>query len=654
MQNKYLNTLKFLGIDQINNVNSGHPGIVLSAAPIVYTLFTKHLNINPKDSNWFNRDRFILSAGHGSALLYSMLHLSGYNLSINDLKNFRRIGLTPGHPEYKHTEGVEITTGPLGQGIANSVGFAIAEKFLSNKFNKENNKLIDHYTYCVCGDGDLQEGVALEAISLAGKLQLNKLIVLYDSNDIQLDGPTSMSCNDNYKLIFSGYNWQYLLVDDGNNIDMINHAIEIAKKSDRPTLIEVKTIIGKDTTNENTSKVHGNPLGVNERNLLAEKLNYKNLPFEVDKETYNFYQENVYNRSLDKYQEYFKNLENYKNNYPNEYQLFLKFLENNLELNLKEYKNLVKDEKFSTRKSCGKILDKTNELIPYLIGGSADLVSSTFVKGTNGDFGKETNYLGQNIRYGVREHAMGSINNGIMAHGGLKAFSAGFFVFSDYLKPAIRLSALMSIPQTFIFSHDSVAVGEDGPTHQPIEQLAGLRVIPNLNVIRPCDFNETLGALKIAFESKTTPNVIVTSRQDLTNFKETSAKKVIKGGYILLEEDKDKPIDLIYLGAGSEVELLVQAKNKFKNKLNIRVVSMPSINLFLKQSKKYQESVLPKGSLIIAFEAGVKESWYQFTNKVIGINNFGVSTSMKEALKINGITLENLIKKTNKFLKEGN
>lgn len=646
--NDIINALKILSVDQINQANSGHPGIAIGCAPILYELFTNHINTNPDDTSWINRDRFVLSAGHGSSLLYSILHLTGHKLTIEDLKNFRKIGLTPGHPEYKHTPGVEITTGPLGQGIANSVGMALAQKHMASVFNTKDIELLDNYTYCLCGDGDLQEGVALESISLAGKLQLNKLIVLYDSNNIQLDGPTSLACSDNYKLIFSGYNWNYIYVENGSDTSSIAQAIDAAKRSNRPTIIEFKTIIGKDSPNENTSKVHGSPLGKEGRDFLANKIGWEYEPFNIPIKVYNHFNETYKKRSLEKYNHFNENLKMYKQQNTDLYNKFISYFDD-IKIDYKKYLKLVDVDKISTRKCSGIIMDVFGKDYTNLIGGSADLIASTQIKGQDGDFSND-NLKGRNIRYGVREHAMGAINNGILAYGGLRSFGSGFFVFSDYVKPSVRLSALMNMPQVYIFSHDSIAVGEDGPTHQPVEQLTGLRAIPNLNVVRPCDYRETLGAIKLAFESKTTPHFIATSRQDLTNTYNTDVEMVSKGGYILKKEENK--LDGIIISCGSEIDIVMQSL-KILNKYDIRVVSMPSIDLFLNQDLKYQEEILPKDVDILSVEAGSSLSWYKFSNNVLGIDSFGKSANIKDVLKLYKMTPEDVAEKFIK-IKEGN
>src|SRR5690625_339154 len=635
-----IDAIRFLGVDAINNANSGHPGIVIGAAPMAYSLFANHLTVNVLNSKWINRDRFVLSAGHGSGLLYALHHLIGYNVTIDDLKNFRKVGNTPGHPEYGDTDGVEATTGPLGQGISNAVGMAIAEAHLSKRFNKDGFNLIDHYTYSLVGDGDLQEGVAMEAISLAGHLQLCKLIVLFDSNDIQLDGPTKDSVSENHKDKFIAQNWHYILIEDGEDVDKITKAIKEAKKvTDKPTLIEVKTVIGRGASKAGTSSVHGAPLGT-DRETVANYYNWEYKPFEINKDIYTHYEEKVKNRGINAYNEWNEMYEEYKKQFPKDAELFEEFLNNNETLNLKDFEKIDQSKDTATRNINGEVIDIISKKHLNFIGGSADLTASTKAKGADGIFSKN-NLLGRNINYGVREHAMGAIANGITLHGGLKTFTGGFFVFSDYMKPAIRLASLMNIPTTFVFTHDSIAVGEDGPTHQPIEQLAGLRSIPNLNVIRPADANETIAAWKIAFESKETPTVLVFTRQNVKNQTTTNYEGVKKGAYIVAKEDEK--LDGILLASGSEVELAIDAKELLKNEgIDVRVVSMPSNYLFDMQNDKYKEKILPENVKTIAIEAAHPMSWYKYTKHVYGIETFGLSTSGDVAMKEFGFTKENI------------
>jgi transketolase len=642
MENKAINAIRFLGVDAINKANSGHPGIVLGAAPMAYKLFSTHMNIDVKHPKWINRDRFVLSAGHGSMLLYAINHLSGYKISIEDLMNFRQIGNTPGHPEYGHTDGVETTSGPLGQGISNAVGMAIAETHLGSRFNKPNYNIFDHYTYVICGDGDLQEGVALESMSLAGHLGLGKLVVLFDSNDIQLDGKVSLAYSENHKKKFEAMGWQYILVEDGNDLNTINKAINKAKKeTEKPSIIEVKTIIGYGATKQGTSKVHGAPIGVNDAIELRSKLGWSYAPFEVPQEVYEHYRKKVNLRGKRAHKKWNHLLENYRLEFPDDTKLLDEFLANNYEVSLEDLKELAEKDNEATRNVSGKIIERLSEKHLNIIGGSADLSVSTKAKGADGEFNRD-NRLARNINFGVREHAMGAIVNGMTLHGGLKVFGGAFFVFSDYMKPAIRLSAIMRIPSIFVFTHDSVGVGEDGPTHQPIEQLVGLRSIPNLNVIRPADANETIAAWKVALESKNTPTAIVLTRQNVKNLDTTSYQGLSKGAYIVSKEEGD--LDGILLASGSEVGLAIEAKEILKNKgKNIRVVSMPSHLMFEKQTKKYQKEILPKRKKILAIELASSISWYKYTNDVFALDRFGESAPMEDVLKHLNFTKEAIV-----------
>ncbi len=647
MDLKAINAIRFLGVDAINKANSGHPGIVLGAAPMAYKLFTAHMNIDVKKPHWINRDRFILSAGHGSMLLYAINHLSGYKISIEDIKNFRQLGNTHGHPEYGHTDGVETTSGPLGQGISNAVGMAIAESHLAAKFNKPNYNIIDHYTYVICGDGDLQEGVALESTSLAGRLGLGKLIVLYDSNDIQLDGEVSLAFNENTKKKFEAMDWQHILVEDGNDLNAINRAINRAKKEEnKPSIIEVKTKIGYGTSFEGTSKVHGSPIGNAEADKLRETLNWTYKPFEVPEDVYQLFRKKVTLRGQRVHRKWKKLFEAYQEQYTDEAKLLNQFINDDMLVNESDFEDLAKANDEATRSVSGKVIQRLSNQFSNLIGGSADLTVSTKAKGADGHYDRN-NRLGRNINFGVREHAMGAIVNGLTLHGGLKAFSGAFFVFSDYMKPAIRLAAIMNIPSIFVFTHDSIAVGEDGPTHQPVEHLTGLRSIPNLNVIRPADAHETIAAWKVAIESKHTPTVIVLTRQNVKNYQETNAQGLSKGAYIVSKENHQ--FDGILLATGSEVELAMKAKEILKDQgVDVRVVSMPSHHLFEKQTKKYQKEILPKRKKTLAIEMGSSMSWYKYTKDVYGLDTFGASAPMEDVLEHFNFTAE---KVTEAFLK---
>lgn len=639
----YINTLRMLGVDMINKAKSGHPGIVLGAAPIVYTLFTRFINIDSENPEWWNRDRFVLSAGHGSALLYALYHLCGYKISMDDLKNFRQLGsLTPGHPEYRHTPGVEMTTGPLGQGIATACGMALAENYLSNRFDRQGFPICSHKTYVLCGDGDLQEGISMEAVSLAGHLKLKDLVVLFDSNDIQLDGEVKLDNTENIKEKFEAMNWAYIKVNDGNDIEEISKAITKANSLNQPVLIEIKTVIGFGAPNQGTNGCHGAPLGEEKTNELRKALNYTNEPFEVDKEVYEFFKKHVLERGVIKEVEWSHLLNEYQTVYPEAYQDYQDFFYNNFKVNENKLPSLKVNEEESTRKILGRLLDFYSIDLPNIIGGSADLTPSTFVKGANGDF-EVGSKDGRNIKFGVREHAMGAIVNGITLHGGVKGFGAGFFVFSDYLKPAIRQAAIMRIPSVFIFSHDSVCVGEDGPTHQPIEHFAMLRSIPNLNVFRPADDKEVKAALKFAFTSNDTPTVITTSRQALPTLENTDTSKALRGAYIIYEPTSN--IDGILISCGSELAIAYNTALKLKEEgINVRVVSMPSPYLFDKETDEYKEEILPSSiTRRLAIEMGATMPWYKYSRNVFGIDTFGVSAPIKHIHNYFGFTVSNIV-----------
>lgn len=636
-----INALRFLGVDAINKANSGHPGIVLGSAPMAYKLFTEHLNIDVKNPKWMNRDRFILSAGHGSMLLYALNHLSGYKVSMDNLKNFRQVGNTPGHPEYGHTDGVETTSGPLGQGISNAVGMAIAETHLAARFNKENFPIVDHHTYALCGDGDLQEGVAMEAMSLAGHLGLGKLVILFDSNDIQLDGEVSLAYSEKHKQKFEAMGWHYIRVEDGNDLNLIQRAIKRAKSEiNKPSIIEVKTVIGYGTNLAGTSKVHGSPIGSAEADVMRKNLDWPYEPFIIPEEVYSFFRKKVTLRGQRVHKKWKNLVYEYSQTYPQEFALYESFIKNEPKVNLVDFKGETSGVNEATRSVSGKVLNKLSAQNLNLIGGSADLTASTKAKGADGNYDKD-HRLNRNINFGVREHAMGAIVNGITLHGGLRAFSGAFFVFSDYMKPAIRLAAIMQIPSIFVFSHDSIAVGEDGPTHQPVEQLAGLRAIPNLNVIRPADANETLAAWKIAMESVNTPTAIILTRQNVLKQSMTSYDGVIKGAYIVSHEQNK--LDGIILASGSEVGLAVDTQALLREKgKDVRVVSMPSHFLFEAQTKKYKKEILPKSAKVLAVEMASSLSWYKYTPYVYGIDKYGISAPSEVALEMYGFTKENV------------
>lgn len=654
--NKSINTIRMLGIDAINKAKSGHPGIVLGAAPMAYTLFTNHLTINPEVDKWINRDRFILSAGHGSALYYSLLHLSGFKITIDGLKKFRSCGsITPGHPESDITTGVDATTGPLGQGLAMSVGQALAQTHLASKYNKPDFNLIDHYTYVICGDGDLQEGVAQEAISLAGHWKLNKLIVLFDSNDVQLDDDVKVAQSEDIKGKFIAANWNYLKVEDGNDITAINNAINQAKTSnDKPSLIEIKTIIGFGTTKQGTSSVHGAPIG-NDTDNLKRNLNWEHPEFHVPNEVYEDFNENVKQRGIEQYNKWVELFKQYEVKYPTEAKQLNLAIHGNFRIKKEDFTDLLTNinniNAEATRISSGKIVDRISQLQPNWIGGSADLSGSTKAKGAEGTY-QATNRLGRNIAYGVREFAMSAINNGIYLHGGLLPFTSGFFVFADYMKAAMRLSSLMQLPIIYILSHDSIAVGEDGPTHQPVEQIAMLRSQPNLKVYRPCDFKETLGSYIQALNEKHTPSVILISRQDLPQLSTTSIENVEKGAYIINQQDNAK---LCLIATGSEVSLALKVQEKLnEKKINSKVVSMVCQENFDSQTKQYQQQVLCDHNLKkVSIEVATTFGWTKYTGNDglnIGLDSFGMSGKYEDVYNYFGFNEEVIANKIFNFL----
>ena len=648
-----IDTIRALSIDAIEKANSGHPGLPMGAAPMAYTLWTRHLNFNPQSKDFFNRDRFILSAGHGSALLYSLLHVSG-SLELEELKQFRQWGSkTPGHPEYRHTDGVEVTTGPLGQGFAMSVGMALAESHLAGKFNRDQFDIVDHYTYVLASDGDLMEGISHEAASFAGHNQLDKLIVLYDSNDISLDGDLDKSFSEDTKQRFEAYGWNYILVENGNDLDEIDNAITQAKSQQGPTIIEVKTIIGFGSPNKAGSNgVHGAPLGEEERALTFKEYGLDpEKRFNVPEDVYEIFKSTMLKRANENEEAWNNMLKNYSEAYPElaeEFKLAMSGkLPNNYADALPEYDL---NHSGASRADSGEIIQKLSEFVPSFFGGSADLAGSnkSNVKEAK-DYNKDTPE-GKNVWFGVREFAMGAAINGMAAHGGLHPYAATFFVFSDYLKPALRLSSIMGLNSTFIFTHDSIAVGEDGPTHEPIEQLAGLRAIPNMNVIRPADGNETRVAWEVALESEHTPTSLVLTRQNLPTLdvdKQTVENGVRKGAYIVFETEQQ--LEYLLLASGSEVNLAVEAAKELEQQgKGVRVISMPNWYAFEQQSSEYKESILPSDvTKRIAIEMASPLGWHKYVGiegKVIGINSFGASAPGDLVVEKYGFTKENILK----------
>ncbi len=648
-----VNSIRTLSIDAVEAANSGHPGLPMGAAPMAYTLWTKHLNANPKNAEWFNRDRFILSAGHGSAMLYSLLHLSGYNVSIDDLKNFRQLGSkVPGHPEVHMTDGVEATTGPLGQGVANGVGMAMAEAHLAATYNQEDYNLVDHYTYVLCSDGDLQEGISHEAASLAGHLKLGKLIMLYDSNDVQLDGPTNKAFSEDIQKRFEAYGWDYARVEDGNNLQDIDEAIEQAKTvTDQPSIIEVRTEIGYGAENAGTFEVHGAPLGPDGTAYAKKSYQWEEEDFFVPEEVYNRFHENMVENGQIAEEEWKQLFKNYKNEYPELAEQFEQAIVGELPKNWEEYLPVYEEDEegIATRSASGEVINKIAEGVPSFWGGSADLSGSNKTTINHGGDFSPANYAGKNIWYGVREHAMASALNGILLHGGTKSFVATFFVFSDYLRPAIRLAALSQIPSIYVLTHDSVAVGEDGPTHEPIEHLSSYRGMPNVTMMRPADANEVVAAWKVALTSKTRPTLLALTRQNLPvlpNTDKLAPKYVEKGAYVLSPAEEQS--DGLLLATGSEVQLAVAAqKELLDHGHDVTVISMPSFELFELQTEDYKESVLPKRiTKRVAIEMGTPFSWHQYVGpegKIIGIDRFGESGKGDEVVKDLGFTVDNVV-----------
>lgn len=654
-----INAIRVLSADAIQKANSGHPGLPLGTAPVAYELWTKHMNYNPANPDWKNRDRFVLSGGHGSMLLYSLFHLLGIgNLSLDDLKNFRQIdSKTPGHPEYGHTVGVEATTGPLGQGMAMAVGMAMAEAHMASVFNKEGYNVVDHYTYVLGGDGCMMEGISSEAFSLAGTLGLNKLIVFYDSNNISIEGSTDIAFTEDVMKRFEAFGFQTIEVKDGNDIDAIGKAIEEAKAdTKRPSLIKVNTLIGFGCpAKQGKASAHGEPLGVDNVAALKENIKWPcSGDFEVPGEVYDNYKAIAADmgKAEDRWNALFAE---YVQKYPEMKELWDKYYDgfDMSELFNSEEYWAKPDKAEATRSSSGTVLNMIKKYMPNLIGGSADLAPSnkTNMKDA-GDFSKE-NYSGTNLHFGVREQAMTAIANGMYLHGGLRTFLATFFVFSDYCKPMARLSSIMKLPQIFVFTHDSIGVGEDGPTHEPIEQLASFRSMPWFSVFRPCDRTETAAAWMAAVESKDKPTALVLTRQNLEQLP-GSSKEALKGGYIIDDSSKSTP-DAIIIASGSEVSLAVKAKAELlKEGVDVRVVSMPCMEVFERQSDEYKESVLPKSvRKRVAVEALSEFGWYRYVGldgKVLSINQYGASGPANQLFEKYGFTVENVVKTVKEVL----
>lgn len=662
LQTTAINTLRFLAVDGVQKANSGHPGLPLGAAAMAYTIWTRHLIHNPVNPKWINRDRFILSGGHGSMLLYALLHLTGYDLTLEDLKNFRQLhSRTPGHPEYGLTPGVETTTGPLGQGFANGVGMAIAEAHLSSEFKKPDLDIIDHYVYAIVTDGDLMEGVASEAASLAGHLQLGKLIYLYDDNRISIEGSTDLAFTEDRGARFAAYGWQVLQVPDGNDVEAIDQAIIKAKKDPRPSLIICRTHIGFGLpTRQDTAKAHGEPPGDEELNGAKRNLGWPIEPrFYIPDEALSFFRkaveqgkerENIWKAMLTEYQK--------------KYPLDFNELQRRIDGRLPEgwqagLPVFPADSKgMATRAASGQMINALARQLPELIGGSADLAPSTntLIKESTGF--QAGNFSGRNLHFGVREHAMGSIVNGMAYHGGLRSYGATFLVFSDYMRPAVRLSAISHLSSIWVYTHDSIGLGEDGPTHQPVEHLAALRAIPNLTVIRPSDANEVGEAWKYVMAHPEKPSAIILTRQAVPTVDRqifATAAGLSHGAYILADLGKGKP-DLILMASGSEVALILEAGDKLAMRgINVRLVSFPSWDLFRSQSKEYREAVLPGNiKFRLAVEAGVAQGWHEWVGDagdMITMEGYGASAPAKDLFTYFGFTVDNIIERAEKLLK---
>ena len=658
---EFANAIRFLSLDAVEEAKSGHPGAPMGMADIAYVLWKKFLQHNPKNPNWINRDRFVLSNGHGSMLLYSLLHLTGYDISIDDIKNFRQLNsITPGHPECDITPGVETTTGPLGQGLANAVGMAIAEKSLAAEFNTKSHNLIDHYTYVFSGDGCLMEGISHEVCSLAGTLGLNKLIVIYDMNNISIDGDTSIAFTENIKKRFDSYGWNVIDNINGHDYKSIEQSISRAKRERfKPTIICMKTKIGFGSPNkEGTSGVHGAPLGNAEVELTRDNLKWNYKPFEIPKYIYKEWSAIKSGSTLET--KWNKSLRSYKKLHPKLYSELKRRLDNKLPPNLtKKIDTLISnnDKSMATRKSSQVVLENIGPLLPELIGGSADLKESNLVFWPESKPFSKKDPTGKYIHYGVREFGMCAINNGIYLHGGFRPYASTFLIFSEYAKNAIRMSALMHLPVINVFTHDSIGLGEDGPTHQAVEQLTSLRIIPGMSVWRPADVTETAMSWKSCLDKKDGPSSLVLTRQSLPELSRSKIQigSIKKGGYILL--DCNKPADVILISSGSEVHLCVDAADKLKKEgIGVRVVSIPCLEGFLSQSKSYRNSVIPENfNNIIAVEAGIGVCWDILIGRKgtkITMDSFGVSAPGDIAMKHFGFTTSNVIKQTKKLMKK--
>ena len=657
ISNLSIATIRSLGIDTINKANSGHPGMVLGSAPALYTLFNKELNIYNKEAEWINRDRFVLASGHASALLYSMLHLTGFDVTIDDLKNFRQLNSrTPGHPEIEMTHGVDASSGPLGQGIPMAAGMAMAEKFLASQYNKENFDIIDHYTYVLCGDGDMQEGVTYEAASLAGHLSLGKLIVLYDANKVTLDGPLSMSFSENVKKRYEACNWQVLEVKDGNDINEIHKAIKKGKKEQfKPTLIIVNTVIGFGSANQGTNKVHGAPLGKEDGKNAKLSYGFDHDEFYVPEEVYEDFKKKTIKRGKSKFNKWNKLFNEYKEQYPTEAKQLEDAIAGKYSLNIDELlKNYPVGHNDATRNTSLEVIQEVAKQNPTFLSGTADLASSTKTKIKDEDDFSVENYNGRNLVFGIREFAMVAIMNGMTLHKGVKVSAGGFLVFSDYFKAAVRMACLMKLPIILPLSHDSIAVGEDGPTHQPIEQFAMLRSIPNMHVIRPGDAVEMAAAWKLAIESTENPTALILTRQNVETMENSSVEGVSKGAYVIGKEENH--LDAIIIASGSEVNLAMKAKKVLLEKgIDVRVVSMPCQEFFDQQDEQYKEAVLPNAMRKrLSVEMASSFGWHKYVGLdgiTMSINEFGKSAPAQDVIQSYGFIVDGVVENIEKLLK---
>ncbi|MCC3374270.1 transketolase [Cohnella sp. REN36] len=658
LEQRSIDTIRTLSIDATNAANSGHPGLPMGAAPMAYALWAGHLKHNPAHSKWFNRDRFVLSAGHGSALLYSLLHLFGYDVTLDDLRQFRKLNSrTPGHPEYGHTDGVEATTGPLGQGIANAVGMAMAEAHLAAKFNREGYPVVDHHTFALVGDGCLMEGISYEAMSMAGHMKLGKLVVLYDSNDISLDGELNLSFGEQIRQRVESANWHYLRVEDGNDVVAVSEAIAAAKAhTHQPTLIEVRTIIGYGSKVAGTNKVHGNPLGLEEAKATKQVYGWTyEEDFTVPDEVRAHFKQLAGNGAAAE-EAWNALFASYADRHPALGEELSRAISGEVKLEDADIQTFDAAKSVSTRVASGEAINHYLKRVPSLFGGSADLSHSTMTDMKGEPVFAVASYAGRNVYFGVREHAMGAAGNGMALHGGVHPFVSTFFVFSDYLRPSIRLAALQKLPVIYVFTHDSIAVGEDGPTHEPVEHLAALRTIPGLTVIRPTDANETASAWAYALTQQDGPVALVLSRQNLPVYEETrgNREQVAKGAYVLSETNAEP--DAILIATGSEVSLAVGAKAELeKDGVSVRVVAMPSRELFDRQPEAYRQSVLPAAvAKRVSVEAGISLGWERYVGpggEVLSIDTFGASGPGGAVLAHFGFTVERVVHLVKELLK---